>query len=230
LLRNARILRYDPDAFPFRAVLERLVFKVRPLEDLHLHWRRIKAKRHGTGELGYPDNLALRKLMQDLPDDAPLYRIYHRFARDVIRPAVGCPISYSNRPKMRVHLAGTPSVSNWHRDVDVTRRPDQINVFLPFTRCFGGNALWCESTYAAADYRPIPLEPGEAFLFDGGFLEHGSVANDTDVSRCSLDFRFAVLPGAAVLPPWSQVLSGRPASLGGDPLAAPPGTGGVRAT
>ncbi len=219
MLRHAQILRYDLAAFPFPAVLERSVFKVRPLAELHRHWRRSKLQRQGTDELGYAANMALRKLMQDLPEDLPFFHLYHRFVRDVVRPIFGGRISYSSRPKMRIHLAGTPSVSNWHRDVDVTHRPDQVNAFLPFTPCFGGNALWCESDYGAHDYRPICLTPGELFLFDGGYLAHGSVLNDTDITRCSLDFRFAVAHIDSIVEPWSRILSGRPTDLGGDPLA-----------
>jgi ectoine hydroxylase-related dioxygenase (phytanoyl-CoA dioxygenase family) len=62
-------------------------------------------------------------------------------------------------------------------------------VFLPFTLCFGGNALWCERDYGVArDYRPIELMPGDAFLFDGGYLDHGTFEKETEITRCSLDF------------------------------------------
>jgi hypothetical protein len=217
MLRNAQVIRYDLAEFPFIAILERLVFKAHPLTALHHYWRRSKVRRGNAADLGYSDNLALRALMQSLPDDSPFFRLYHRFAHQVVSPLFGGGISYSKRPKMRIHLAGTTSVSSWHRDTDVTHRGDQINVFLPFTSCFGTNTLWCESDYGAKDYAPIRLEPGEAFLFDGGFLDHGTVANETDVTRCSLDFRFA--PTRPVLvPPWSRILSGRPPELGGDPF------------
>lgn len=211
MLRNAQILRFDVARYPFTTVLERLVFRVRPLAALHEHARR---RRPDGAPLGYADNLALRARMQNLPDDSPFFVLYHRFVREVVASVYGGRISYSTRPKMRVHLAGTPSVSAFHRDVDVTHRPDQINVFLPFTPCFDTNTLWCESDYGARDYRPIRLTPGEAYLFDGGYLEHGTVANETEVTRCSLDFRFA--PTQSGVPaPWSQILSGRPVTLGG---------------
>jgi len=213
MLANAQILRYDSKRYPFVAALERTVFKVRPLEQLHVHWARVKQKRRGTSALDYRDNLALRKLMQDMPDDSLLLQVYHRFVREILPPMFGKHISYSRRPKMRVHLAGTPTVSTWHRDVDVTGRPDQINVFLPFTRCYSTNSLWCESEIGLKDYRPIELEVGEAFLFDGGFLEHGTVANKTDTTRCSLDFRFAA-SSTTVPPPWALILAGRPAGMG----------------
>lgn len=218
MVRNAQIIRYDPRQFNFAEILESSVFRIRPLDQLHVYWRQHKAQTRGSDAIGYPDNLALRKLMQDLPDHSPFIVAYHRFMRTVIAPHFGGKISYSNRPKMRVHLAGTPSVSSWHRDADITRRPDQINVFLPFTRCQGTSALWCESDYGLKDYHAVDLEVGDVLLFDGGYLEHGSVPNETATTRCSLDTRFAIT-GGTVAPPWSLILSGRPAELGGDPLA-----------
>lgn len=49
--------------------------------------------------------------MQDLPDDSLFMTLYHRFVREVVTATFRQPVSYSNRPKMRIHLAGTPSVS-----------------------------------------------------------------------------------------------------------------------
>lgn len=220
VMSASQILSYDLAHYPFPAVLEDTVYRIRPLECLHQYWSRTKAKRHGTSVMTYSDNLALRQLMQNLPDNSPFMRIYHRFVREVIAPLYGGKISYSNRPKFRIHLAGTPKVSEWHCDNDVTGRPDQINVFLPFTPCFGGNTLWCETSYGSSDFQPLEVSPGEAWLFDGGYLRHGTVDNDTRVTRCSLDFRFAPLPGSRFEVPWSLILSARPEEFGGDPLAS----------
>jgi ectoine hydroxylase-related dioxygenase (phytanoyl-CoA dioxygenase family) len=40
---------------------------------------------------------------------------------------------------------------------------------------------------------PVALRYGEALLFDGGKLLHGSVPNESDITRVSMDFRFAPL-------------------------------------
>jgi hypothetical protein len=208
MLSHAQIVSYDTTEYPFAWVLECMVFKVRPLHELHQHWRRHKARIDGNSEIGYSDNLGLRKMMQDVPEDSLFLRLYHKFVRSVLAPLYGGKISYSSRPKMRVHLAGTGGVSKWHRDVDVTHRPDQVNAFLPFTPCFDSCALWCESEYGKGDYRPISLEYGQLLLFDGGYLEHGTVPNTTDSTRVSLDFRFAPL-NDQVEPPWSEILAGR---------------------
>ena len=189
---TAQLLHYDTKLFPFSAAACS-VFKTKALDRLHEHWLRYKIRRGLPPTLCYSDNLSLRKILQNLDDSSEFYAIYNRFAAQVIGGAFGRKLSYSAHPKMRVHLAGTPTVSKWHRDADITNRPDQINVWLPFTNVSGSNSLWVESDYGKADYRPVTVSYGQALVFDGGFLSHGSVDNTTDNTRISIDFRFAVL-------------------------------------
>ena len=191
MLKNAVRIKYDLNEYPFTKILERYVFKVSTLSKLHVYFKNYKIRKHCVHKLVYNDNLVLRSLMQNLDQGTVFMKLYHRFIRNIIAPKYGGKISYTNCPKMRVHLANTESVSKWHRDVDITKRPEQINVFLPFTDCFETNTLWCESDYGKGDYQPIPIKNGEAFLFDGGFLSHGTVFNTTSTTRVSLDFRFA---------------------------------------
>jgi ectoine hydroxylase-related dioxygenase (phytanoyl-CoA dioxygenase family) len=95
-----------------------------------------------------------------------------------------------------VHLAGSPSASAWHTDQQVTGRDDQINVWLPFADTCPANTLWVETEYGRGDYRPICVRYGQMLLFDGGRLSHGTVRNDSPLTRVSMDFRFAPLvPG-----------------------------------
>jgi hypothetical protein len=105
---------------------------------------------------------------------SPFYTLYHTWVADLVASRFGKKISYSAHPKMRVHLAGTGCVSEFHRDAEVTGRPDPINCYLPFTDVFDTNTVWCESSYGLKDYQPINLKYGEAFFWDGGVLEHGT--------------------------------------------------------
>src|SRR5690606_14317032 len=114
------------------------------------------------------------------------------WVRRVLAPRYGGHISYAAHPKMRVHLAGTGSVSDFHCDADVTGRLDQINCYLPFTDVRDGSTLWCEHDYGSNDYAPLNLRYGQALVWDGGRLRHGTVHNDTDLTRVSCDFRFSV--------------------------------------
>ena len=208
MLKNAVIINYNTKAYPFDRVLA-AVFKTPVLQQMHITWQ----KKKGTSTLEYDDNLKLRNVMQNLKDDSLFYTVYHRWIADMLSPHYGGHISYSAHPKMRVHLAGTGSVSSFHRDVDVTGREKQINCYLPFTDVFETNTLWVESDYGLKDYQPINLKYGEAILWDGGYLEHGTVTNETDVTRVSCDFRFQPKLPERVAAPWSQILSGRNESL-----------------
>jgi hypothetical protein len=205
MLKYAQVISFATDKYPFDKVLAATVFKVPRLDCLHVSW----AQHTGKDKASYGDNLALRKLMQTLSDDSPFYKLYHAWIVEQIAPKFGKQISYSAHPQMRVHLAGSGGVSEFHRDVDVTGRYDQINCYLPFTDVFDSNTLWCESDYGLKDYRPINLKFGEAFIWDGGFLQHGTFRNETAHTRVSCDFRFSVKKAERVRAPWSEILRGR---------------------
>jgi len=197
---------YDVRAFPFQAVLASRVFRVGRLDQLHQTWR------HQTGkaELVYADNLKLRALMQKMPAGSPFYALYHRWIAAFIAPKYGGKVSYSAHPKMRVHLAGTGSVSDFHCDADVTGRDDQINCFLPFTDVHGTCTIWSERAYGSGVYEPLNLRYGQALIWDGGRLKHGSVANTTNLTRVSCDFRFSMQRPERAHSPWRDVLAARP--------------------
>jgi hypothetical protein len=203
--QHALVIDYDTDRYPFQRILADQVFATARLDRLHLTWR----QRTGREELTYADNLHLRRRMQQLSDDSAFYRIYHAWITHAVAPRYGNKISYSAHPKMRVHLAGTGSVSDFHTDVAVTGRPEQINCYLPFTDSYGTGSIWAESSYGSGDYQPIELRYGQALLWDGGLLEHGTYSNATDSTRVSCDFRFQPLDLERVASPWRDVLAGR---------------------
>lgn len=192
---NSGILDYSTAEWPFAAILSRDVFKVRQLHRLHEFVLEKKQRMGSKPELTYDDNLKMRKLMQDLTDDSPFYRLYHAFMSKVVSPLAGCPLSYSSHPKMRVHFAGSPSVSAFHDDVSVTHRVDQVNLWIPFTDVDGTASMWVESQIGRGDYAPVAVNHGQALIFDGGYLRHGTHANTTGITRISMDLRFSVKNG-----------------------------------
>lgn len=205
MLSNAIKIRYDIKKYPFQKILCHYVYKIPKLEKLHLVWK----KQMHKDLLTYNDNIKLRALMQNLRDDSPFYKLYHYWIAKEIAPHFGSKIRYSAHPKMRVHLAGTGSVSDFHRDAEITGRQEQINCYLPFTDVFDSSTLWCESDYGLEDYQPLNLKYGEALLWDGGYLNHGSIYNKSDSTRVSCDFRFHAKKAELVKEPWSKILSKR---------------------
>ncbi|HEV2641080.1 MAG TPA: hypothetical protein VGT98_00155 [Candidatus Elarobacter sp.] len=188
---RAVVVAYSTARFPFAELVAREVFAVGELRALHDEARRRKRACNEPNELAYADNLAWRKLLENLADDHAFYELYHTFAHDVLAPRFHGRITYSAHPTFRVHLAGTSTVSRWHTDAQVTGRLDQINVWLPLVDASGSNTLWVEGDYDSGDYAPVAVRYGQALLFDGGLLRHGSVANVSPVTRVSIDFRFA---------------------------------------
>ena len=207
-MRSAWLLEYDIQRYPFAQFFRDEVFGVEALNKLHL-----SHLCNGKAKLDYQDNLAFRERMQRLPLSSGFYTIYERFVRELVVGHFGGRVSYAARPKMRVHLAGSGSVSRWHRDAEVTGRLEQINIWIPATSCFGGNSLWVEADYGTADYQPMTVRLGQALFFDGGMLSHGTVTNDTKSSRVSFDLRFAA---SSVKPSLMarRLLGGRPAGSG----------------
>ncbi|MBD8497324.1 streptomycin biosynthesis enzyme StrG [Paenibacillus arenosi] len=185
------ILRYDTDRFPFAKIISRDVYKVKQLDLLHEF---VKSKRKLLGmsdHLTQKDNLSAIALFQKSTKESPFYLFYHHFMQKVLSPLVGSSLSYSSLPNMRVHFPGTDSVSSFHHDIVATRRMDQMNCWMPFTDAEGTATLWLESDYGRGDYAPVPVQYGEALIFDGGYLGHGSVPNQSNGTRISLDMRFS---------------------------------------
>ena len=185
------LLDYDTKRFPFAQVLSRDVYKVRRLDQLHVYLKQHRQKHGGSTYFTHKDNLIVREMMQKQPKEATFWKLYHNFMLRVLSPWVGRALSYTSNPKMRIHLAGTRSVSSFHHDICVTKRIDQINFWMPFNDVSGDSALWVESDYGKCDFKPVPVRYGQVLIFDGGYLGHGSVFNGSDVTRLSLDMRFS---------------------------------------
>ncbi|RVD79584.1 streptomycin biosynthesis enzyme StrG [Pseudomonas koreensis] len=203
-------VEYDTVAFPFQQIVARDIYGVSELALLH----RAQAEREqwrGDERAGYHANLRLRERMKGLAEDCQLYQAYHGFARSVIAAAFGGKIAYANQPKWRVHLAHTCSVSAWHCDAQVTRRSDQLTVWVPFVDVDEGCAMHVETGYGRGDFAPVTLRYGQALIFDGGYLAHGTVHNHTEVTRVSMDMRFACHRGTTAS--FERLREARPSPL-----------------
>ncbi|WAS91139.1 hypothetical protein [Nannocystis punicea] len=189
--RTHVLLSYDTARFPFAAVIGRDVYKVKRLERLHEYVQQQREREGRPPRLSTKDNVRICEMMARQPEDADFWRLYHGFMLRVLAPLVGRGISYTSHPKLRIHLPGTGSVSSFHHDICVTKRPDQVNFWLPFVDVDGGATIWLESDYGRADFAPVPVRYGQVLIFDGGYLGHGSVDNTSEVTRVSLDMRFS---------------------------------------
>ncbi|MEM8641183.1 MAG: hypothetical protein AAGG51_20560 [Cyanobacteria bacterium P01_G01_bin.54] len=116
-----------------------------------------------------------------------------KFMRREITPLFNGIENTYLHPTFRVHIPGGKTASKYHLDRDYGVDPRKLNVWLPFTKVWGGNSIWIESEEGLGDFLAVNLEYGEALVFDGSNLCHGSVKNDTSSTRVSVDFRFIPL-------------------------------------
>lgn len=178
---NLAIVEYDTRKYDFRAWAS-FVLRFESLENIH---ERADLQAH-TG-VAAQINACRDELSSGFGHCKP---IYVDFIQSIIAPLYGGINSYQIPPSFRFHFSGKGS-SAFHRDRDYGVNRAHLNVWIPLTRVWGSNSIWIESEEGLGDFLPIELEYGQALIFDGPNLCHGSVWNDTPSSRVSMDFRFS---------------------------------------
>ena len=126
---------------------------------------------------------------------------FKTFIADVIAPLCGgSGVVYQCPPTLRIHMPGHVPTITMHRDADFANHESgEINFWVPFVDVFGSNTLWCESLPGKGDFEPFELKAGEGKRFDGNGCRHYTMANRTDVTRVSIDFR--VIPREVAVRP-----------------------------
>lgn len=178
---NLAIIEYDTEKYDFRAWASS-VLDFESLENIH---ERADLKAYASVIMQI--NACRDELSRGFGHCRP---IYVDFIQSVIAPLYDGVNSYQIPPSFRFHFSGKGS-SAFHRDRDYGVNPAHLNVWIPFTRVRGSNSIWIESEEGLGDFSPVELEYGQALIFDGPNLCHGSVFNDTPSSRVSMDFRFS---------------------------------------
>lgn len=177
------IIDYDTARFDFRG----WACGVLGVSDLHeIHLRDdIRSMRHApvTEQI----EVCRKALAEGFADIAGLY---DTFVAEVLGPLYDGIVRYQRPPSFRFHYSRRGS-SAFHRDRDYGVLSGRYNCWLPLTRVWGDNSLWIESEEGREDYAAAELDYGQALIFDGANLHHGSKVNTTPSTRVSLDLRFA---------------------------------------
>lgn len=121
---------------------------------------------------------------------------YNSFVLNVVAKEFDGISAYQCPPSFRFHYCGMGS-SVFHRDRDFGVEDGRINVWVPLTPVWGDNSLWIESEIGSNHFTPLSMELGQALIFDGVNIGHGSKINTTSSTRVSFDFRFQPGPGPA---------------------------------
>jgi len=196
LVKEGR-LSFDPEAYPFEKIIREgfgLADEI-PLSKLH------------CGLLGDSFDsetscrTAKKKLLRPLGPDQPtrheLNALYDRFICEVVAPHVAACLPSDRilygQCCVRVQPPAAKPIGVPHCDSHYGHQAGQINFWLPLMDVDGACSLHVESAPGARDYHPLQLQYGECARFYGNRCTHFTVANTTNITRVSLDFR--VVPG-----------------------------------
>jgi hypothetical protein len=181
-VHNVTIHSYDLNQFDFPRALRRVFGE----EDL--------------SRLGADVELSLRN--RDNDQSTPLHRsfyesfaehlepLYQKFVRAHAQTVLDTTdFCYQRVPTFRAHLPGNLAVGEFHTDGEYHHQDGEVNFWVPFTRTWGNNSIWVETSPGSGEYGSFSLEPGQYLVFDAVNLRHGNHVNDTGSTRVSWDFR-----------------------------------------
>jgi ectoine hydroxylase-related dioxygenase (phytanoyl-CoA dioxygenase family) len=182
MLFQPRVIKYDEARFPWAANFCRLFGD---LSQLHRERDYPLMTRETDQQTVY------HKMFYDLARMPEFTKMYRDFVEAVVEHNLG-PIEhgdvYQTIPTFRVQLPSNVAVGEFHKDSDYGHDPHEVNIWVPLTPVFKESAVWIEDPDGVS-YKPWPVQPGQALVFDGANTPHGNVPNRSGFTRVSFDFR-----------------------------------------
>lgn len=186
------VFDYDTTRWDLRAIVADH-FGTDALETLHLdsrwnpHDPGLALPSHVVTRNSWDASKALRTAVAER--SAPVLKslIYDRVAQ-----FVGPIRSHQDQAMLRVNFHGARAILRFHRDREYGQNPNTINIWLPVTAVHGSNSMYVESAPGLSDFVPVELEYGQALLFYGTEILHGTLDNVSGGTRISYDFRFSL--------------------------------------
>ena len=185
-----RKFNYDTSNYRFSEILAKF-FNVSCLSKLHVERKDLIPKE----ELKFENETktALHKAFyaryhHGWPE---LENAYRSFVENEIKKIYSKEFIFQTFPSIRFHLPQDRAIHVWHYDSDGDHRhPDwEINFHLALTNILDTQSVWVESVPGLEDYRPMEMNYGEFYAFNGNKSRHGNKVNLTDQTRVSFDFR-----------------------------------------
>lgn len=186
------VIAYDTVHWNLRAIVEEF-FGTDALESLHLdpRWNPqesdLRLPHHFVTRNSWDVSKVLREavIKRSMP-------VIESLILDHIAGFTGEIRSFQQMAMMRVNFHGSRAILRFHRDSEYGQRANMVNIWLPVTRAFGSNSMYVESSPGRSDFKPLELEYGEAFMFYGTEMLHGTLDNVSGSTRISYDFRFSL--------------------------------------
>jgi hypothetical protein len=186
------VFAYDVARWDLRAIVAEF-FGTDALETLHLdprwnpHETGLRLPNHFVTRNSWDVSKALREAVVERS-----MAVIESLVSDHIAAFAGPIRSCQPVAMMRVNFHGSRAILRFHRDQEYGQRSNVVNVWLPVTRVYGSNSMYVESAPGLSDFKPVELEYGEAFMFYGTEMVHGTLDNLSGGTRISYDFRFSL--------------------------------------
>ena len=111
---------------------------------------------------------------------------------EVVAELVGPIRSHQELAMMRVNFHGSRAILRFHNDQEYGQKPNMINIWVPVTSVYGSNSMYVESFPGLSDFTPVELDYGQALMFYGTQLLHGTLDNVSGGTRITYDFRVSI--------------------------------------
>jgi hypothetical protein len=188
----ASVFAYDVARWDLRALVAEF-FGTDALETLHAdarwnpHDEALRLPNHRITRNSWDVSKAVREAV--IARSMPLIQ---SLVFDHVATFMGPIRSCQPEAMMRVNFHGSRAILRFHRDVEYGQRPNVVNIWLPVTRVYGSNSMYVESAPGLSDFKPVELDYGEALMFYGTEMVHGTLDNVSGGTRISYDFRFSL--------------------------------------
>ena len=191
--KQYKVLNYSEEKYPFTRIIADYL-ETDELELLNYHDSEVLPSVENSFYKNMEQSVIFKKLYQNLysSQGSRFYDVYKLFIEDVIRPQYNEPIYYQNRPSHRILFRDLKGTARYHRDSDYGHKVHEINYWVPQTDAYDSNSIWISEDVdknAPDDHKAVTINRGQYLRFPGATLSHGAVANTTNKTRVSFDFR-----------------------------------------
>ena len=194
---NHKIYNYDISKHPFMDYFTKLFDEV-DLEQLHLKSNDYQDVKEvlNLGYLNDKDTDLHRIFYKDIKSNDLFKNLYCNFVKDIFAyfyPNEEIQI-FQSFPSIRIQYMESVVIPPHYDSDHLSNHPiGEKNFLMPITKMKNTNSIYIESESEKKDFKPIELEYGEIFYFNGNKCTHYNEQNKENKLRISLDFRVILL-------------------------------------
>ena len=212
-----KIYNYSIIKHPFIKYISSL-FNNKPLDMLHLSSSDYNnVKEHlDMGHLNDRDTDLHAQFYKNCKSKDDFKKIYCSFIKSIHKHFFGDEevILFQSFPSIRFqYMESVVIPPHYDSDYHSNHPVGEKNFIIPITKMMNTNTIYVETSPGKEDFRPINLNPGELFYFNGNKCTHYNVKNKENKLRISLDFRIILIKDYCKYVNSTPILSSNPRDI-----------------